>query len=1048
MTDEIQATPSVQDPNTGEVVDPDFNGRSRPDLESLVPAMPGTSAARTPWLPQHFNPLVTRSGAVKLAASGIAPLVAAARGYESVDKAQAKDFAKNWGIGDGRSKKGSQFLASFRDDGDVLVMPWYRAGQSRLSALDFVKPSPDSLQIRPENPRISDVSNKPVKYEFLVGEDTVIDYHPAVTHMWLSGVRRTMIAEGLLKGDSALSAQLRHHVGDAELYLVDGDYDRLKAMTRLAGLMDRIPPDERVGILNIAGVGNWRSNPEWSLTDLKGQEVLIAFDADVKENWNVWNMAKDLFNFVENSRKATPYLIAIHESPAGGPAVAGSSAKIGLDDFFYSIGDWSDLDSMLVPELPERPARGENDVADDLLWRVTEDGCAVEECKKFNDPEGNLLSIRWLTRVRIGGRISRFETRRAATRGEIAGRAFGYQVVPERYPLFCTVTLSWRDDATDQVISADVTGPGTILNYPPAEWVRYGAVLPKALLRHPEWPPHKGPEWLQAIKGNNSEDVEDLTIWTTMGWVPVENEDTQAFIVGNDIVAISDAAAKSTMPGVDENLLAGSTAFGVDDVYTGPGFTDPAGKYNLVADIKEIYGAYITDGPWKTPQQAMTMLAAALRPTVPLPTSVACYFVGAPQQGKSWTAKRIMAFWQHEKNSWESLPGSASDTYASTENAVSKTPIWVVDDFAPTADRRVAESMESSIGSLIRAVNNNLSKRRMNMDMTAQAVPTPMALLILTAENEHSMQSIRERVVNVEFTGLVSKKMGRLNKLSARGTTASRVTAAILRMYIQKGAEAGWQNMVRELVEIRDNAIEEARKLLMAVKIAEADASRPAEIIGDLSMGLAAFAELAEMMGLYKISDAFGWGPGDGCLLITEQVSYGHLNKSDVSPGRVLLDSIRNLLAAGKGHIARMDKSGVEPYEGADFDLQNALLGWSRDGQGIWRPRGTTIGYVAPMKKREGEEAHDIIYLSRDDAFNEAQRAYPKRIQHGVDPTTSWRNVWDLNLVDKSYGRPKHGVVVQFRSGGARPYGVPVNIDILFPPDANEVGGDEQSIEE
>lgn len=1052
MTNEIPSPPHSQDTDTSVANDPDFTGQSTDAFVALAQTMasapaPGTPAPRTPWLPQDYNPLVTRSGAHKLAASGIAPLVAAARGYESVDEEQAKDFAKRWAVGDGRSKRGSQFLASFRDDGDILVMPWYRAGQSRLSALDFVKPSPDSLQIRPENPRIND-AGKSVKYEFLIGQDTVIDYHPAITNTWLSGVRRTMIAEGLLKGDSALSAQLRHHVGDAELSLIEDDYDRLKAMTRLAGLMDRIPLDERVGILNIAGVGNWRSNPEWSLVDLRGQEVLIAFDGDVKDNWNVWNMAKDLFNFVENSRKATPFLVSIHESPAGGPAQVISGGKLGLDDYFYAVGDWDDLDSMLVPELPERPQRKDEDGGE--LWRVTKDGCAVEECVKIVDPTTQqVLSIRWETRARIGGRISRFETRRAATREEIAGKPFGTKVDPDQYPLFCTVTLSWRDEETDNKQSAEITGPGIILNYPPAEWVRYGAVIPKALLRHPEWPPRKGAEWLQAIKRNDSEEVVDRTLWTTMGWVPVENEDTQAFIVGEDVIAVNPEAAASTETGVDENSLSGSTTFGVHDVYQGADFIDPSGEYKLADDIREIYDAYIADGPWKTPQQAMTMLAAALRPTVPLPTSVACYFVGAPQQGKSWSAKHIMAFWQDRPNAWDTLPGSAMDTYASTENAVSKTPIWVVDDYAPTSDRRAAEAMDGAIGGLIRAVHNNLSKRRMNMDMTAQAVPTPMALLILTAENEHSIQSIRERVVTVEFTGLVSSKMKRVNQLTSRTTTASRITAAILRMYIQRGEETGWATMVKELVEVRDNAIREAQKLLRSFGIAEKDASRPAEIIGDISMGLTAFAALAARVGLDDIADEFGWLAGEGCYLLSQQVSYGHSNKADVSPGRVLLDSVRNLLAAGKGHIARMDKSGVEPYEGEENDLQNALLGWTKDGQGAWRPRGTTIGYVASLKPSGEEEAHDVIYLSRDDAFNEAQRAYPKRIQFGVDPTTSWKNVWDLGLIDPAYQakRPKSGVVVQFRSGGARPYGVPVNLEILFPDD-DKGGEDGESVEE
>lgn len=1016
----------------------------QPDFEAMAQALGNgdTIPARTPWRAEHYNPLVTRSGARKLAASAVAPLVAAARGYESVDEEQSKDFAKRWNIGDGRSKRGSQFLSSFRDDGDILVMPWFRAGQSVRTIADFEKPSADSIQIRPENPRISEITNKVVKYEFLVGSDTVIDYHPAVTNTWKASVRRTMIAEGLLKGDSSLSAQLRHHVGDEELFLIDSDADRLSAMTRLAGLMERIPVDERVAILTIAGVGNWRSNEEWSLTNLREQEVLIAFDGDVATNWNVWNMAKDLFVFVENSRKATPMLISINEHPSATTALA-INTHMGLDDFFHEVGDWSDLDQMIVSDLPERPERDRKDVEQEN-WRVTEDGCAVEEFAEIPDGNGDTKKA-WLTRVQLGGRIAGFETHRSPTREEVSGAPFGTKVKEGLYPLFCTVDVQWKDMDTSKVQNVTVSGPAIILNYQPSDWVRHGAVIPKELLRHPDWPPRKGAEWLQAVKRNQSDQIEDHTVWTTMGWVAVENEDTQAFIAGDSIVAASESAKASTLAGVDELTLSGASGFGVDDVYTGVNFTDPTGEHNLADDIREVYNTYILSSPWETRQQAMVMLAAALRPALPLPTSVACYFVGAPQKGKSWSAKQVMSFWQEYPKMWDSLPGSAADTYASTENAVSKTPIWVADDFAPTSDRNAAAKMEGDIGNLIRAVNNNISKRRMNMDMTAKATPSPMALLILTAENEHSIQSIRERVVSVAFTGLNSENMAQAEYLSSKTTTASRVTAAVIRMFIERGSESGWPALVKGLIATRDNAILEAKDVLATLSIAVSDSSRPAEITGDLSMGLTAFAELAALMGLDDIADAFSWEPDSGCHLIAEQVSYGHMNKADMSPGQVLLDSIRNVLTSGKGHIARMDRSGVPPLDGEENELENSLLGWVRDGQENWRPRGNTLGHYAETVDKATGITHEVIYLSRDDSFNEAQKAYPKRIQFGVDPTTTWKNVWDLNLVHPAFvnKRPKSGVVVQWRSATMRPYGVPVSLAGLFPNKSSESEEDE-----
>ena len=251
----------------------------------------------TPWVASDYAPYVTMSGAHKLAASGIAPLVAEARGYESVAESQAKHFAKVKKIGDGRTKAGTQFLNSFRDDGEILTLPWFRADELKNSLDDFVKPFASSLQMRPEHPRSDPKTGRPVKYEFLVGQATVLDFHPAALRSWVASAPRVMLAEGLLKGDSALTAMLREYVPTEELS-TSSDHNQVKAMRRLATMMEQIPPSERVAIISLAGVGNWRNNPEWNAIDLRDKQVLIAFDGDVTTNWNVWNMAGQLFTFL------------------------------------------------------------------------------------------------------------------------------------------------------------------------------------------------------------------------------------------------------------------------------------------------------------------------------------------------------------------------------------------------------------------------------------------------------------------------------------------------------------------------------------------------------------------------------------------------------------------------------------------------------------------------------------------------------------------------------------------------------------------------------
>jgi hypothetical protein len=1024
----------------GAVVEPTGSGNYRPTAASVYSRSP-----RTPWTAEHYSPLVTRSGAMKLANSGVAPIIVAARGYESVDEAASKDFAKRWDIGDGRSKRGSQFLNSFRDDGDILVMPWYRADSLKASAEDFERVSPSSIQMRPQNPRTNE-KGKSVKYEFLVGQDTVLDYHPAVTRAWVNSAPRTMLAEGLLKGDASLTAQLRsadengvRYISDDELFLSPSDQNRVAAMKRLDGLLERIPQTERVAILSLAGVGNWRSNSEWNTINLREREVLIAFDGDVNDNWNVWNMAKQLFDFIEQSKKGIPGLVSIQEFP-GIEAVLALEPHLGLDDFFHHVGDWSDISEMLIDGLPQRPEKPDEMMKGE--WRVSRDGTFVEECAPVVDSQGTETGVRWERRIGLGGRVKFSETRRAATDEELITGVFGAGVDESQYAVDCAVEVKWTDPISGDDVVAEVRGPHSILGYAPADWDRRGAKIPKELMFHPEWPPKKGPEWLQAIKKNEAQLIEARTTWATMGWVPVEGEVSPAFIIGDHVLATTPDAAKRVLPGVKEQALSGASKFGVSDVYTGENFTDPTGKHNLVEDLNTLINVLVEEGPWLRKQIAVTMLALGIRPAVPTPTSCSAYFVGAPGKGKSWSAKQIMSFWQARKGTWkDTLPGSANDTFASTENAVARTPIWVADDLAPSPDRRKAEQMETNIAELIRAVFNKLGRRRMNQDMTAKEVPTPMAVFILTAENESSVQSIRERVVNVEFTGLNDSAMDKANALSYQTLTAARVTAAVIRMFIQRGERDGWENMMAELGEHHQNGLAFAKEIMVKQGLSAREVERPSEIAADLSLGLVALAWLAKELGQTALVRKFGWTTGKYGHLLAEQVSTGHQGKSDMAPGKVLIDSIRGLLASGVGHIANIDDPNTPPIKGGEDESQlNSLLGWQMDGQ-TTKPRGTTLGWFTQVKTKGSTEIQDVIVLSRDDAFNLAQQKYPKRIQFGASQNTSWKNAWDLDLIHPAYvdKRPASGVVIQFRSHGGRAKisGVPVSIDTLFPNDAN-----------
>jgi len=114
-----------------------------------------------------------------------------------------------------------------------------------------------------------------------------------------------------------------------------------------------------------------------------------------------------------------------------------------------------------------------------------------------------------------------------------------------------------------------------------------------------------------------------------------------------------------------------------------------------------------------------------------------------------------MAFWQASAGGWgDKLPGGAKDTMASTELAVSRANIWVIDDLAPTGDQRQTQAELARLGDLIRSVHNGSGKRRADQNMDLRATHDPRALLIITAENEHNGASVRDRIVFAPVDGL------------------------------------------------------------------------------------------------------------------------------------------------------------------------------------------------------------------------------------------------------------------------------------------------------
>lgn len=299
----------------------------------------------TAWeIPDYAATGSTGSAAGKLASSAVAPLVAMARGYESLDSLQAlTDAGKRLPMPGKASQQGVRMSEAVQR-GDLLIMPWFTHDDIVQGEKTYTPPKPATVQLKPAKPE-SDAKGLPRKYEFASGRGTPIGMHPAIPTSWIDKTPVVLIAEGLLKGDSALTGYLlANGCKRDDLSWTDDDTtgdraaDVRAARAKLSFLLERIDPDNRVLILTIGGVDNWKNNPEWRTIRLNGRIAWLGIDGDVEINRNVHRAANELWDFLKK-KKAKPSLLA--------PTVIGGDGnKVGIDDYLAKYGDWHGLLAM------------------------------------------------------------------------------------------------------------------------------------------------------------------------------------------------------------------------------------------------------------------------------------------------------------------------------------------------------------------------------------------------------------------------------------------------------------------------------------------------------------------------------------------------------------------------------------------------------------------------------------------------------------------------------------------------------------------------------
>jgi hypothetical protein len=1004
--------------------------------------------------------------AQKLADSAVAPLVAAARGVRAyTDIAEKKALYETIGLRDGRTAM-ARSLATCLDTSDVMTMPWYTVADIKAfhDRPHEGIPTPPFVQARPGNPW-EDKKGRPVKYVSVAGARTVIGTHPGHPMSFAIEPDVVLIAEGMLKADSALTGYLLDCGVPVEELASPIDENgspvsHEEAVVRLRELMttycdaddDGARRHKRILIVSLVGVGTWHKNAaELNQIPLRGVEAWVGFDADASKNFQVWSQAKKLTTTLnDNAVTAVKFLV-----PAGDSG-SEADAKLGIDDYLAQVADFHTLTTQqLVDDLPPQPEEDKRKLAGKV--RVAADGTSVVKYEEAKDD--GITTVYPKTIVEYGGQIVERIRRRQTTEdeerlGEFEPESFIDANVPMEETT--TIDIMWHplDDTgepnADVTLSRQIRGPIAMLNQMPDQWAKQGAHIHSDILQLPDWPPEKGREFRDAIRERSlygEHKSKSVTEWMQMGWVPRPNGDP-VFIVGDQVVerVEEDSDHEASRNEYSRSGLSAehayapmSSRFGFGE-YEGrgqwekEGHSPDADAYREYArDVfSQVINVYLRSGIWPehtgdpdSPPSGIAPLVvgAGLRPTIPLSDTLTVYLSGGPGTGKSWTAAAITAFWQRQPGSFDhqGLPGSAGDTFAHMEDMVAHFPLWVIDDLAPTPDRVKERQDQSKLSDMIRAKYNAKGRGRAGISsggVKAQESKKPRALLVLTAENDLTVPSAMARtlVLPMRKKGL-GENINLLEKMRRETTTISQMSAIVVGYLQWRVSREGWQAVVHDFETRRAEAEGHFREVFQQRVSQGSSPERPAHIAADVMIAVDLVAEIAreleldeEIIGLFDAHQL----PQQIIDLLIE----AHRGTRETQRGYAFVEAIRQLLRTGEAHVLDYeDPTNPPTLPGrADSGITSTAFGWfpaggDRDG---YQPRGTPIG-TFQIDRKTGRaflaiQAHDAFRIAKarldtindTDSKNSVSAVYEEELVADFVPREKGRRASKVTTLDLS----------------------------------------------
>ncbi len=362
----------------------------------------------------------------------------------------------------------------------------------------------------------------------------------------------------------------------------------------------------------------------------------------------------------------------------------------------------------------------------------------------------------------------------------------------------------------------------------------------------------------------------------------------------------------------------------------------------------------------------------------PIDFSLALY--GITGRGKTQLAALAQAHFG-AKFHGKHLPGNWSSTANALEKQsfLAKDAIFTVDDFAPQQTQGEAAKLNHSAERLFRSQGNRSGRGRLNSDMKARAEYFPRGLILSTGEDLPKTQSIRARLLIIEFDeGDVSfDELTPLQKAASDGVFAKAM-----------GGYIGWlASRVPQLKAKLPERHHELRREFSSTKTHR----RAPEIAASLLVAFETFLDFAVEQNAVEPDDARGYRGTMNQALASAIESQEPFQASE-DPAIRFLSLIGGALISGRAYLADA-RTGGAPHDAGRFGWRiNGCLLMGRDEtpSDTYEPRGARIGWVGDAE----------LLLDPDAAFAAAQNlAREQKNELSISEMTLWKQLAEKGFI-------------------------------------------------